>query len=29
MRVQADPYYQNGLVTAYKISPYAVVVGQP
>lgn len=27
--VKADPYVANGLVTSYKISPYAVVVGQP
>lgn len=26
---QADPYVQNGLVSAYKISPYAVAVGNP
>ncbi|KAI8471315.1 MAG: hypothetical protein J3K34DRAFT_417812 [Monoraphidium minutum] len=25
--VKADPYFQNGLVAGYKISPYAVAVG--
>lgn len=27
--VQADPYFKNGLVTSYNISPYIVVVGAP
>ena len=27
--VKADPYVQNGLVTAWKVSPYTVVVGAP
>lgn len=26
---QADPYFQNGLITGYKISPYSVAVGSP
>lgn len=27
--VKADPYVQNGLVTAWSIEPYTVVVGDP
>ena len=26
---QADPYFKNGLITSYKISNYAVAVGEP
>jgi hypothetical protein len=26
---QADPYFKNGLVTSYNVSPYIVVVGAP
>lgn len=26
---QADPYFKNGLITSYKISSYAVAVGEP
>jgi hypothetical protein len=27
--VAADPYFKNGLVPAYTIKPFAVVVGDP
>lgn len=27
--VAADPYFKNGLITSYKISSYAVAVGEP